>query len=264
MFIFLSKFAPLLVYPLGLGCLLLLAALLFYRKRRFSFWLIFVSFVILFAASNRYVAFPLAHALEWKHIPTQEPPASDVIIVLGGATEPQTAPRPTVELNGAADRLFYGAQLYHEGKSSRVLLSGGDIDFLSMGDQTPADDMSQVMQMLGVPQDALILQGKSRNTYEDALYSCQLMKENHLESAILVTSATHMERAARLFAKQGCAVTPAPADFTVTETSWERLWHPNFEELMINLIPSYSNLGLTTKILKEYFGIWVYSLRGWL
>lgn len=264
MFIFISKFAPLLVYPLGLGCLLLMAALLLHKKHRLSFWLILISFVILFAASNRYVAFPLARTLEWKNLPTQEPSVSDVIIVLGGATEPQTAPRPTVELNGAVDRLFYAAQLYHEGKSARVLLSGGDIEFLSMGEQSPAEDMAEVMQMLGVPQQALLLQGKSRNTYEDALYSCALMKENHLKTALLVTSATHMERAVRLFAKQGCPVTAAPADFTITETAWNRLWHPNFEELLINLIPNYSNLGLTTKILKEYIGIWVYGLRGWL
>lgn len=264
MFIFLSKFAPLFIYPLGLACLFLLVALFFYKKRCFSFWLILASFFIIFLASNKYVAYSFARTLEWKNLPNADLPKSDVIIILGGATEPQIAPRPTVELNGAVDRLFYGAKLYKENKAPQILLSGGDIEFLSMTEQTPAQDMSEVMQMLGVPSNSLILQGKSRNTYEDALYSCQLMKEQNLKTAILVTSATHMERAVRLFEKQGCPVIPAPADFTVTETAWQRLWHPNVEELLINLVPNYSNLGLTTKTLKEYFGLWVYGLRGWL
>lgn len=264
MFIFLSKFAPLLIYPLGLACLLLLVTLLFHKKSRLSFWLVTASFLILFLASNKYVAYSFARTLEWKNLPQQELPNADVIIVLGGATEPQTAPRPTVELNGAADRLFYGAELYHEDKAPLILLSGGDIEFLSMGEQSPAQDMAEIMQLLGVPAEDLILQGESQNTHEDAVYSCKKMKELNLKTGILVTSATHMERSIRLFAKEGCPVTAAPADFYVTETAWERLWHPNVEEFLINLIPSYSNLGLTTKTMKEYFGQWVYGLRGWL
>jgi hypothetical protein len=33
---------------------------------------------------------------------------------------------------------------------------------------------------------------------------------------------------------------------------------------MINLLPNASSLGLTTNVLKEYLGMLVYGLRGWL
>jgi uncharacterized SAM-binding protein YcdF (DUF218 family) len=263
MFIFLSKFIPLLVYPMGAAAFLLALGWLFWNKRRFARWMVIMAFLLLFAGGNRYVAYSLARSLEWRYLPQGDPPAADVIVILGGATEPQNAPRPTVELNAAADRLFYGAELYKQNKSPRVLLSGGDIEFLSTGVQSPAQDMSEVMQMLGVPQSAIIIQGKSQNTHEDAVYSCAWIKENKLQTVLLVTSATHMPRSVMLFEKEGCAVIPAPADFTVTQTAWQRLWHPNFEEFMINLIPNYSNLSLLTKSLKEYIGIGVYKLQGW-
>ncbi len=53
-------------------------------------------------------------------------------------------------------------------------------------------------------------------------------------------------------------------DFTVTEASWTNLWHSDFEEFMINLVPNYSSLSLTTKSLKEYIGWITYRLQGWL
>jgi uncharacterized SAM-binding protein YcdF (DUF218 family) len=185
-------------------------------------------------------------------------------VVLGGATEPALAPRPEVELNAAADRLTHGAALYKKGIAPYVLLSGGDIDFLALTSSSPASDMQSVMEMLGVPIKAMWLQGKSQNTYEDALYSCQMIKDKGAKSIILVTSANHMPRAVAVFKKQGCEVTPSPADFTVTQAAWSNLWSSDWQEVLINLVPNYSNLSLTTKSLKEYIGWAVYRLKGWL
>lgn len=264
MFTFLSKFLPLFVYPLGLAALLLLISLLFWKKRKFAVWCVLIAFLAIFLGGNKYVAFSLARTLEWRYLPTQTLPKADAIVVLGGATEPALAPRPEVELNAAADRLFHGAALYKEGYAPSVLLSGGDIDFLTLSDTSPAADMASVMDMLGVPADALWLQGKSQNTYEDALYSCQMLKDKGAKTVILVTSATHMPRSVALFEKQGCPVIASPADFTVTEAAWNNLWHSDAEEMAINLIPSYSNLSLTTKSLKEYIGWLIYRFNGWL
>jgi uncharacterized SAM-binding protein YcdF (DUF218 family) len=167
-------------------------------------------------------------------------------------------------LNAAADRLFHGAALYHEGVAPYVLLSGGDIDFLTLTSDSPASDMASVMEMLGVPADSLWLQGNSQNTYEDALYSCQMLKDKGATTVVLVTSAMHMPRSVAVFEKQGCEVIPSPADFTVTEAAWTNLWHSDIQEFFINLVPSYSNLSLTTKSLKEYIGWLTYKLKGWL
>jgi len=264
MFTFLSKFLPLFVYPLGLASLLIFLAFIFWKKRRVTFFFILFAFLLLCLGGNKYVAFSLAKSLEWQYLPTELPTQADAIVVLGGATESALYPRPEVELNAAADRLFHGAALYHEGKAPYVLLSGGDIDFLTLSDVSPAKDMASVMEMLGVPEDALWLQGNSQNTYEDALYSCKMLKDKGAKTVILVTSAMHMPRSVAAFEKQGCKVIPSPADFTVTEASWTNLWHSDFEEFMINLVPNYSSLSLTTKSLKEYIGWITYRLQGWL
>ena len=84
------------------------------------------------------------------------------------------------------------------------------------------------------------------------------------DEVILVTSAMHMPRSVKLFEKQGCAVIPAPTDFSITNASWDKMWHPSIEELIINLVPSYSNLSSVTKSMKEYMGMFVYHLKGWL
>ena len=264
MFTFLSKFLPLLVYPLGLACLLIIATLIFWKKRKFAVVCLCLAFLVLFLGGNKYVAFSLAKSLEWQYLPTETPKNVDVIVVLGGATEPALSPRPEVELNSAADRLVHAADLYRQGVSRQLLLSGGDIDFLALSSDSPATDMESIMEMLGVPQSAMWLQGKSQNTYEDALYSCQMIKEKGAKSIILVTSATHMPRAVAAFKKQGCDVIPSPAEFTVTRAAWTNLWASDWQETLINLIPSYSNLSLTTKSLKEYIGWIAYRYKGWL
>ncbi len=72
-----------------------------------------------------------------------------------------------MEVDQAGDRLIYAAQLYHQGKAEHLLLSGGRIDWISSG-APPAEDMAALLEMLGVPRQALWLESQSRNTYENA------------------------------------------------------------------------------------------------
>ncbi len=264
MFIFLSKFLPLFVYPIGLVCLLILAALIFSKHRKLAKFFLIVAFLVIFIGGNRYLANALARPLEWKYESLGSVQNVDVIVVLGGATEPLIDPRPMTEINGAGDRILYAAKLYQEHPDARILLSGGDIDFLDQSSSSPAEDMREILKLMNVPEEALILQNQSQNTYEDALFSCQIIQEKDFQNVVLVTSASHMPRSMLLFEKQGCSVTPAPIDYSITEISWQKTWHPNFEEFMINLVPSYTNLASVTKSLKEYLGMFVYHLKGWL
>jgi len=73
-----------------------------------------------------------------------------------------------------------------------------------------------------------------------------------------------MPRAVRVFERQGLEVIPAPTDFLVTQADWQYLREAGLHTQLINLLPSAGNLELTTRALKEYIGIAVYRLRGWL
>lgn len=262
MFVFLSKLLPLLVYPLGLGCLMLAAALLLRKQEKWRTGLLLTTLVLLWLGGNRWVAVSLARSLEWRHLPEGDVSVAPAIVVLGGSTEPANAPRSQVEVNSAADRVLYAAMLYHQGKAPVILLSGGSIDWMETGESSPAEDMAQLLENLGVPRDALWLEEQSLNTYENALYSRQILEQNGIESILLVTSALHMPRAVALFEKQGLEVIPAPADFTVTEEGWETLFSGPIETRIITLLPNASSLALTTNALKEYIGMAFYWLRG--
>jgi len=264
MFIFLSKFLPLFIYPLGLASILLLLALLSNSNRRTSFALVLIAILILWLSSTTGFSNMLASSLEWKYLPPEEIPTADVLVVLGGGTEPATAPRSTVEINGAGDRILYAAEIYKQGKATHILLSGGEISWLNDGSTTPAEDMADILIQLGLPEDALWLENESKNTYENALYAREFLDEKELNRILLVTSALHMPRAVALFEKQGFEVIPLPVDYSVIIVDPADDESGDFQTKIMDVLPSASNLALTTNALKEYLGFAIYKLQGWL
>ena len=262
MFIYLSKILPPLLYPLGLACLLIVAALII-RNNRWRMGVMILALGLLLLTSNRWVALGLARSLEWRFVPQGELPPADVIVVLGGGTLSAQYPRPTVEVGNAGDRLIYAALLYREGKADHLLLTGGRLDWVSAGD-SPAEDMAVLLEMLGVPRQAMWLESDSRNTYENAVNSRKILEERGIKRILLVTSAAHMPRSVALFEKQGFDVIPAPTDFTITQKGWADLKTSGIAGYLLSLLPSVDNLALTTHILKEYFGILIYRLNGWM
>lgn len=263
MFLFLSKTLPPFIYPLGLSCVLIIAAILLSRHIRFQRVILILALVLLWVSSTRWVSMGLLRSLEWRYLPPEQILEGEVAVLLGGGSMPAEAPRSIVEVNSAGDRILYAAWLYNQGKISHILISSGLLDW-SITDSTPAQDMATLLEMMGVPPDALWLETESRNTYENALYSAKILEEKGINEIFLVTSASHMPRSVKLFEAQGLKVTPLPTDFTVTQRSWQELVQADFRVQLLNLIPSAGNLSQTTRALKEYIGIFVYSLRGWL
>lgn len=264
MFVFLSKLLPPLLYPLGLACLLLGAALIFGKKKDGWRWWVIAALVVLVIGGNRWVSNALVRSLEWQYLPQGEIPSAEAIVLLGGGTSAAEPPRPMVELNGAGDRVLYAGKLYKEGRAPLILLSGGNIEWLTGEEGSPAEDMAALLALMDIPREDLLLQTRSQNTYEDALYSSELLKERGITRVILVTSAMHMPRSVALFEKQGIEVIPAPVDFRVTEAGWSQMFSNSVGGFLVDLLPNASNLGAVSSALKEYIGMLVYALRGWI
>lgn len=264
MFVFLSKFLPEFIYPTGLIFILLLLALGLRRRPRAQTAALIFAAAILLAGGNRWAAFSLARSLEWRYLPLNPVPQAEVIVVLGGGTESEQYPRPMVEVNSAGDRVLYAAKLYKEGKAPHILLSGGNIAWLGGRTTTPAAEMNSLLQLIDVPLGAIWLQPDSQNTYEDALFSSRVLKGKGITRVLLVTSAQHMPRSVALFRRQGVDVIPAPVDYTVTQSGWDDLFSPDLQTVLVNLVPNAANLSLTSSVLKEYIGTWIYHWRGWL
>ena len=115
--------------------------------------------------------------------------------------------------------------------------------------------MQTLLEFMGIPSSAILLEDQSRNTSENASFSAPLLRERNAQEILLVTSASHMPRAAALFKAQGFQVIPAPTDFIVADRDWEALSQGSLASKLLNLFPSASSLNLTTNALKEYLGL---------
>ena len=263
MFIFLSKLLPLLVYPLGLTCLLLALALIWlWKSPRRSLVAIATALLILFGSSNPLVAATLVKTLEWRYLPPDPMPTADAIVALGGSTYPQSPPRPWVEVTDAGDRVLYGVKLYQEGAAPLIVFSGGRIDWQG-GGPPEADDMTQIARVMGVPEGDILQENEYLNTYQNALYTAKILQQRQLNTVLLVTSANHMPRAAAIFQKLGINITPVPTDYWVSEDQLatdNRTWQGS----LIRALPDAEAMFRLTRALKEYIGFAVYRLRGWV
>jgi len=264
MVLFLSKFLPLLIYPLGLAALCLVLALILRRRRSWQTTLLVVAFAVIWLGGNRFVTMALVSSLERQNLPPAHLPDKSVVVVLGGGTKAGVAPRPIDEVSEAGDRVIYAAWLYKQGKAAHLLLSGGNAPWSNLA-QTPPEAavMASLLEIMGVPKAALWLESNSRNTEENAVECRKILDRAGIHSIILVTSALHMPRAMRLFTQQGLQVIPAPTDFMVTDDDWAYYTQPSVEVQLMNLLPSADDLQLTSRAMKEQLGALFYQLRGW-
>jgi uncharacterized SAM-binding protein YcdF (DUF218 family) len=263
MFLFLSKLLPLFLYPLGLACILLVVALvMWWRRSRWVPFPISLALMVLLLASNNWVANGLVKSLEWQQLPPKTLPTADAIVILGGATKSAFPPRPGVDLSEAGDRVLYGAQLYREGKAPIVISSGGRIGWRGGGPSESAD-MAQILKTVGVPSSAILQDPTSLNTHENAVNVKKIIQQRGIRRILLVTSAMHMPRSLRIFQRQGIDAIPAPTDFLVSQQEIEE---PNSspQAIILSLMPDTDRLDRTTRAIKEYIGMVVYRLRGWL
>lgn len=271
MFVFLSKFLPYLVYPAGIITLLVLAGLIFCRSARAKNCLLWLILLFVFIAGNKLPGAYLIRKLEQTYPVYDGTEKAEAIVVLGGGTVTKADPRPTVELNGAGDRVLYAAKLYHDNAADLIVLGGSYISWrdgevlTEDGVSSPASEMADLMaNYFDVPREALIIQDLSVNTYEEAEEDAKLLKELGLNRILLVSSATHMRRAVPLFEKQGLEVIPAPTDFSYSDQEWENILRFDGATAYTFFVPTIGNMETLQNALKEYLGYFVYHLRGWI
>jgi len=263
MFLFLSKLLPLLVYPLGLASVLLLVALVLLRSRpRWSAAAIITAGLILVISSNSTVTAAMVRSLEWRYLPAAPLPQAEAIVVLGGAIKPQEPPRPWIDVTEQGDRVLHGAILYQQQKAPLLIFSGGRITWGQALDRSEADDMAELALALGVADSAIVIDPASLNTRQNAVNVKAILDQRNLQRILLVTSALHMPRALAVFKRLGMEAIPAPTDFHVTQTppAGQNTW----QGILLSLIPDAENLSNFTRALKEYIGMGIYWLQGWV
>ena len=231
-----TKILSQLAYPLSASWLLAaVAGLLFWcKRRRTAGVLLAIALSWLWLWSTPAFSDWVRATLEQRHppLPVEALPGADAIVVLGGGMEAARPPeRLYPDLNAAADRVWHAARLFRAGKAPLILASGGNLPW-SGAERAEAEVMAELLQELGVPKAAIVLEARSRTTQENRDNSLPVLHQLGAHRILLVTSALHMPRALALFAATDLAVVPAPTDFEVRQRAWNLLrWLPDAQAL---------------------------------
>ena len=257
MYVYLSKILPIFAMPLGVVFFLLLVALMLlrYGKRRTSAGVLTLAMAVLWVASMPLTANLAYRNIESHYLPTplDQVPAGGCIIVLGGVVGAPILPRVDIEMNDAIDRVYKAAELFRAGKAPYVIVTGGNQPWSESG-VAEAELIREVLMEWGVPEDVIFLEGSSRNTRENALYSRNILNSISCEDPLLVTSAAHMPRAVGAFNSVGVEVTPVVTDVRVAGAGLPAV---------MDFIPSAGALAMTSDAIREWIGQKIYSLQGW-
>jgi uncharacterized SAM-binding protein YcdF (DUF218 family) len=232
------------LHPLLLACLALAIWGLVRRKRG---W-IAGGLVAIFAISWPPLAWLTGRSLEARY--SESPPATgdaEAIVVLSSGVLPAGGGRPApVSDSETYERCSYAAWLYQHARQVPVLATGGPSPHVR---EPIALAMRRVLLGLGVPDSAIWVEGRSHSTYENALYSAEILRAKGIHRILLVTAAYHMQRSERCFRKQGFAVTPAPCGFHTLQ-------------FPADLLPDGGAILDHEHMLHEYVGLGWYAVKG--
>mgnify|MGYP003311171142 CR=1 FL=1 len=130
------------------------------------FFLVAALAVVMFASSP--ITGWLYGKINQAYLPTaiQESPQAQAIVVLAGDVSPPIPPRIESQIRG--NRLLHAARLYKAGKAPLLIASGGNV-FPQDSVRSEAYYMKGILVELGVPNDSILLEERSRNTYENAI-----------------------------------------------------------------------------------------------
>lgn len=252
--ILIDKIFALIIYPLGLGILLVLVGIaLDLAGRRFASTLVLICAVTgLWGFST-----PLASRFLLSTVETTNSSpgvfSADVAILLGGIMRGQNERGDHPDLTDAADRAVEAFRLFRTGRVKHILVTGGNLPWST--DPVPeAQHISNLLREWGIPDRAILIEDKSRNSWENAVNSKKLWDRYRFTSGFLVTSAAHMPRALAVFRRAGFHVFPAATDFRA---------QPYFEGGILALLPDVQALENSTVAIKEWIGRVVYHVRGW-
>lgn len=254
----LDKTLTLLAMPLGMaiGAALLALAAFALGRRRTAGGLLTFAFVWLWGWSTpfaaRAVIGPLKDPYPVRQVETL--PAADAIVLLGGGIQPIQGDMLYPDLSSDTDRIWHAARLYHAGKAPLIIASSGKV-WGPPKNQSKADAMGMLLEALGVPDDAILIEGSSRNTRQNAVFTEKLAADRGISQVLLVTSYWHLRRAEAAFRRVGLDVIPVAIDY------YPEVWRAKLR--ILSFIPRVGALSSNTIFIREHLGYLVYRLRGW-
>ena len=125
---------------------------------------------------------------------SEKPRPADLAVVLGSKVYPNGTPSPALQ-----SRLDEAVRLYRKGYFKLVLVSGAHG---REGYDEPVV-MRRYLEAHGIPSPAIIEDNAGTNTWLTAQNTAALMKDRHLQSALIISQYFHLPRCRLAFARFG-------------------------------------------------------------
>ncbi len=231
---------------------------------------VYINLIILAAIINSALVYALSiepikdllvTPLEDSYLPITEMQIkeADAIVVLGGGINDNSyvgfsagGSSYGAPSYASTARLIEAARIHKQALTNNqplpIIVSGGT---LNSNIRTEADVYNEFLLSIGIEKESIILEGKSKNTYENALYTKEICDESSMDKIILVTTASHMRRSVIAFKKAGLDTIPAPTDYFSSRSRYDL---PSF------LPDSYQALQIK-RALWEWIGILYYRFK---
>lgn len=241
-----------LILPPGSIFILLLAGfvLSLWRFRRLGRVILAFSIVLLYLLSIEPTGDLLLGSLESRYpvlSPDRLPRVGTLVVLGGGASATTLIPVSSRLTQSSTKRLLEAVRIYHLMDRPKIVISGGSGNpFVKVSE---AELMRELLLDLRIPRRRILIEGDSRNTFENAK-AVQRLKLQH--PLLLITSASHMARALKVFKALGINPLPAPCDFRARWSADDPLRY----------LPSAGALANSTAAIYEYLGTWWYALTG--
>ena len=249
---FLKKLLSRLLFPVPLVLELMLAGWILRRYSRFKrtgLALLWAGPVLLALMGYGFFGSGYLHRLERTYpalgmeragSPAYPPAGTDIVVLGQGMSDEAGVPMLSRVNPTMLVRLLEGVRVHRQIEDSRIMVS--------IGGRNPREDEERfVRELAGVtgllPEDFVLMSG-ARDTAEEARNAKALVRGTRI---VLVSSASHLPRAVRLFRRQGLDPIPAPCDFG-TLSSNASDWTP------ADLLPGVGGLEAMERATYEFLG----------
>jgi uncharacterized SAM-binding protein YcdF (DUF218 family) len=159
-----------------------------------------------------------------------------------------------INFRRSTDRLMQTLDLYKMGIIDKIFIVGGS-GLLFDQKNKESVILQDYLIRIGIPEDDILIESESRNTYENAREAAVILKPKESnESYLLITSAFHMRRSAACFKKQGFEFDIFVADRYAGSRKFS---------LDHIIVPKAETLSRWNVLLREICGFIVYKIMGY-
>ncbi|MGB0582611.1 MAG: YdcF family protein [Limisphaerales bacterium] len=180
-------------------------------------------------------------------------PRADAVILLGGGATVSRYEASKMHLTPSGDRVIMAYDLMLAEKAPVMVVGGGSVSY--KGDNFVLSEITRdwLVSNKLEPGNVIALP-HCKDTHDEALFVAEMAKTNGWDQLLLVTSATHMRRAAATFRTQGVNVFEVPCNFHTLVG--------RFGGYTVTIIPKPGGFEKMGNYLHEKIGWFYYRMRG--